>query len=94
MKVDAAENVRNKCNLEFVAREYDPDSKWRKPRFFQGREAIMKELWCYTENRISLRFEYEWNNAVNPIQSTRTHSNEHWVFDDNGLMRLGRSAKN
>ena len=70
--------------------------------FFNGREAIieflrrkwskeldyrlMKELWCYTGNRISVRFEYEWRDADNPTQWMRTHGNEHWEFDYDGLM--------
>ena len=46
----------------------------------------MKELWCYTGNRISVRFEYEWRDADNPIQWLRTRGNEHWEFDYVGLM--------
>ena len=46
----------------------------------------MKELWCYTGNRISVRFEYEWRDADNPTQWMRTHGNEHWEFDYDGLM--------
>jgi len=46
----------------------------------------MKELWCYTGNRISVRFEYEWRDAGNPTQWMRTHGNEHWEFDYDGLM--------
>jgi uncharacterized protein len=46
---------------------------------------LMKELWCFTENRISVRFEYEWHDADG--QWYRTHGNEHWEFDDEGLMR-------
>ena len=73
-----------------------------RAEFFSGREAIieflrrkwskeldyrlMKELWCYTGNRISVRFEYEWRDADNPIQWLRTHGNEHWEFDYDGLM--------
>ena len=73
-----------------------------RAEFFSGREAIiefltrkwskeldyrlMKELWCYTGNRISVRFEYEWRDADNPIQWMRTHGNEHWEFDYDGLM--------
>ena len=45
----------------------------------------MKELWCYTDNRISVRFEYEWQDA-DTGQWMRTHGNEHWEFDENGLM--------
>ena len=69
--------------------------------FFQGREAIqeflsskwkkelhyklMKELWAYTDNRISVRFEYEWQHAETG-QWNRTHGNEHWEFDEDGYM--------
>lgn len=74
-----------------------------RTEFFSGREAIkaflnrkwqkeldyklMKELWCYSDNRISVRFEYEWRDADNPDQWYRTHGNEHWEFDEQGLMR-------
>jgi nuclear transport factor 2 (NTF2) superfamily protein len=73
-----------------------------RAEFFSGREAIiefltrkwskeldyrlMKELWCYTGIRISVCFEYEWRDADNPIQWLRTHGNEHWEFDYDGLM--------
>ena len=68
--------------------------------FFNGREAIveflkrkwtkeidyhlMKELWCFTKNRISVRFEYEWHNQSG--QWFRSYGNELWEFDENGLM--------
>ena len=54
----------------------------------------MKELWCYTGNRISVHFEYEWRDADNPGQWMRTHGNEHWEFDDNGLMRIRDMSAN
>ncbi len=73
-----------------------------RDEIFQGREAIeeflnrkwsvelhyrlMKELWAYTDNRISVRFEYEWQHAKTG-QWYRTHGNEHWEFDDDGYMR-------
>ncbi|MGI9543474.1 MAG: nuclear transport factor 2 family protein [Cyclobacteriaceae bacterium] len=73
-----------------------------RDEFFSGREAIvaflkrkwakelhyrlMKELWAYTENRISVRFEYEWQDADTGLWF-RTHGNEHWEFDHAGLMR-------
>ena len=73
-----------------------------RDQFFQGREAIknflsskwkrelhyrlMKELWAYTGNRISVRFEYEWQHAESG-QWYRTHGNEHWEFADDGLMQ-------
>ena len=72
-----------------------------RDEFFTGREAIiefltrkwaielhyrlMKELWAYTDNRISVRFEYEWQHARTG-QWYRTHGNEHWEFDPEGYM--------
>ncbi len=57
--------------------------KWKKELDYR----LMKELWCYNDNRISVRFEYEWRDADHPDQWYRTHGNEHWEFDDEGLMR-------
>ncbi|MBM7584638.1 nuclear transport factor 2 (NTF2) superfamily protein [Bacillus pakistanensis] len=102
-KVKAAEDAWNTKDPEIVAQAYTLDSQWRnRTEFFYGREAIkeflrrkwakeldyylMKELWCHTENRISVRFEYEWRDAETD-QWMRTHGNEHWEFDDNGLMK-------
>jgi len=72
-----------------------------RDEFFTGREAIkefltrkwakeldyklMKELWAFTGNRISVRFEYEYHDVAG--QWYRAHGNEHWEFDDNGFMR-------
>ena len=47
-------------------------------------DRLMKELWAFTGNRISVRFEYEWHDATD--QWFRTHGNEHWEFDEQGLM--------
>ena len=101
-KVKAAEDAWNSQDPERVALAYTEDSVWRnRDEFFTGREAIkefltrkwaseldyrlMKELWAYTGNRISVRFEYEWRDENN--QWFRTHGNEHWEFDEEGLMR-------
>jgi len=46
---------------------------------------LMKELSVFTENRISVRFEYEWHNEQG--RWFRSHGNEHWEFDEHGLMR-------
>jgi nuclear transport factor 2 (NTF2) superfamily protein len=72
-----------------------------RDEFFKGREEIiaflkrkwareldyrlMKELWCYQGNRISVRFEYESHDQDG--QWWRSHGNEHWEFDDEGYMR-------
>ena len=101
-KVQAAEDAWNSRDPEVVAKAYTEDSDWRnRDEFFTGREAIrefltrkwakeldyklMKELWAYSGNHISVRFEYEWHDASG--QWYRTHGNEHWEFDENGLMR-------
>ena len=102
-KVQAAEDAWNTRNPRTVARAYSMDSQWRnRDEFFTGREAIeafltrkwarelhyrlKKELWAFTGNRISVRFEYEWQDATSG-QWFRTHGNEHWEFNDDGLMR-------
>lgn len=102
-KVQAAEDAWNTRDPEIVARAYTEDSERRnRAEFFSGRDAIRqflrrkwaketgyklkKELWAYTDDRISVRFEYEWLDA-DANQWYRTHGNEHWEFDDSGLMR-------
>lgn len=68
--------------------------------FFRGREAIRaflarkrakeldyrlrKELWGFRDNRIAVRFEYEWHDAEG--QWYRPYGNELWEFDARGLM--------
>jgi nuclear transport factor 2 (NTF2) superfamily protein len=101
-KVQAAEDAWNTRDPERVALAYTVDSEWRnRNEFFVGREAIVeflrrkwareldyrlhKELWCFHDNRISVRFEYESRDADG--QWWRSHGNEHWEFDENGLMR-------
>ena len=77
--------------------------------FFVGREEIRKflankwdhelhyklkkYLWSYTDNRISVRFEYEWQNAKTK-KWMRTHGNEHWEFDTEGKMRVRDMSAN
>ena len=101
-KVQAAQDGWNSKDPERVAQAYTVDTKWRNmDQFFTGRKAVkefltgkwekelnyilMKELWAYTDNRISVRFEYEWRDA-DTGQWNRTHGNEHWEFDEEGLM--------
>lgn len=46
---------------------------------------LKKELWAFRENRIAVRFEYEFRNAGG--QWFRANGNENWEFDENGLMQ-------
>jgi hypothetical protein len=101
-KVQAAEDAWNSCDPARVSLAYTEDSDWRnRGEFFQGRDEIRrflerkwareqdyrlhKELWCFTGNRISVRFEYESRDPDG--QWWRSHGNEHWEFDEHGLMR-------
>lgn len=69
--------------------------------FLKGREAIIdfltekwsreldyrlvKELWAFTDNRIAVRFAYEWRNDND--QWFRSYGNENWEFAEDGLMQ-------
>lgn len=45
---------------------------------------LKKELWAFKDNRIAVRFEYEYQNQDG--QWFRAYGNENWEFDANGLM--------
>lgn len=45
---------------------------------------LKKELWAFTDNRIAVRFEYEWHDDSGAW--FRSHGNENWEFAENGLM--------
>jgi nuclear transport factor 2 (NTF2) superfamily protein len=55
--------------------------KWEKELDYK----LKKELWGFRENRMAVRFEYEWHDAAG--QWYRSYGNELWEFDDNGLMQ-------
>jgi nuclear transport factor 2 (NTF2) superfamily protein len=73
-----------------------------RAEFLQGRQAIqafltrrwlreldyrlIKELWAFREDRIAVRFAYEWHDDSG--QWFRSYGNENWEFDGDGLMRL------
>ncbi len=73
-----------------------------RAEFLQGREAIeaflelkwqreldyrlIKELWGFRENRMAVRFAYEWHDSDG--QWFRSYGNENWEFSEQGLMRL------
>ncbi|REE23098.1 hypothetical protein B0G71_6333 [Paraburkholderia sp. BL27I4N3] len=45
---------------------------------------LIKELWAFTDNRIAVRFAYEWHDDSN--NWFRSYGNENWEFDEHGLM--------
>lgn len=56
-------------------------NKWEKELDYK----LKKELWGFKENRMAVRFEYEWHDVTG--QWYRSYGNELWEFDENGLMR-------
>jgi len=53
---------------------------------------LVKALWAFTDNRIAVRFQYEWHDAVG--QWHRSYGNELWEFDEQGLMRRREASIN
>ena len=108
-KARLAENAWNTREPARVAQAYTPDSSWRnRAEFIVGREAIeqllqrkwrkeceyrlIKEVWAFTGARISVRFAYEWHDEGG--QWFRSHGNEQWEFDEEGLMRRREASIN
>lgn len=55
--------------------------KWQKELHYK----LKKELWGFRENRMAVRFEYEYQDQDG--QWFRAYGNENWEFDENGLMQ-------
>jgi nuclear transport factor 2 (NTF2) superfamily protein len=101
LKVRRAEDAWNSRDPARIALAYTPASRWRnRSDFLTGRPAIIafltakwqreldyrliKELWAHDSDRIAVRFVYEWRDATD--QWWRSHGNENWLFDTDGLM--------
>ena len=54
--------------------------------------VLRKDLWTFGENRIAVRFQYEWHDAAG--QWWRSYGNENWEFADDGLMRRREASIN
>jgi nuclear transport factor 2 (NTF2) superfamily protein len=54
--------------------------KWQREQEYR----LIKSLWAFTEDRIAVRFAYEWHDAEG--RWFRSHGNENWRFDPGGLM--------
>lgn len=62
--------------------------KWEREQDYR----LIKELWAFTDNRLSVRFQYEYHDVNG--NWFRAHGNEQWEFDDNGLMRRREASIN
>lgn len=56
-------------------------NKWEKELEYK----LKKELWSFTDNKIGVRFEYEFHDLNG--QWFRAYGNEMWEFDENGYMK-------
>ena len=75
--LDGREEIR-----AFLTRKWERELDYR----------LTKSLWSFTDNRISVRFQYEYHDAHG--QWFRAYGNELWEFDDQGLMRRREASIN
>jgi nuclear transport factor 2 (NTF2) superfamily protein len=68
--------------VEFLKRKWERELDYR----------LIKELWAFHENRIAVRFQYEWHDDSGDWY--RAHGNEQWEFDEHGLMRRREASIN
>jgi nuclear transport factor 2 (NTF2) superfamily protein len=66
--------VGREAVVEFLTRKWNRELDYR----------LIKELWTFGENRIAVRFAYEWHDDAG--QWYRSYGNENWEFAENGLM--------
>jgi nuclear transport factor 2 (NTF2) superfamily protein len=62
--------------------------KWERERDY----ALRKSLWAFTDDRIAVRFQYEWRDHGG--QWWRSYGNENWEFDAEGYMRRREASIN
>ncbi len=63
-------------------------AKWQREHDYR----LAKQLWTYSDDRIAVRFAYEWHDAEG--RWFRSYGNENWEFDAHGLMRLRLASIN
>jgi nuclear transport factor 2 (NTF2) superfamily protein len=68
--------------VEFMTRKYAKELDYR----------LIKEVWAWAENRIAVRFQYEFHDEAG--QWWRAYGNENWEFDEHGLMRWRQASIN
>lgn len=66
--------VGREAIVKFLRRKWERELDYR----------LIKELWAYQDNRIAVRFAYEWHDDSG--NWFRAYGNENWEFDDHGLM--------
>lgn len=64
------------------------ERKWARELDYR----LIKELWAFGEDRIAVRFAYEWHDDAG--QWYRSYGNENWQFDAHGLMAVRHASIN
>ncbi|HEY6773264.1 MAG TPA: nuclear transport factor 2 family protein [Oxalicibacterium sp.] len=78
-----AEFINNRDEAQaFLAR------KWAKELDYR----LIKELWAFTDNRIAVRYAYEWHDDAG--NWFRSYGNENWEFGEDGLMKVRHACIN
>jgi nuclear transport factor 2 (NTF2) superfamily protein len=78
-----AEFVRGRPAIEaFLTRKWQRELDYR----------LIKEVWAFADNRIAVRFAYEWHDDSG--QWFRSYGNENWEFDAEGLMAVRHASIN
>lgn len=62
--------------------------KWTREQDYR----LIKEVWAFGDNRIAVRFAYEWHDDKG--QWYRSYGNENWDFNANGLMQVRHASIN
>lgn len=68
--------------LQFLNRKWSKELEYR----------LIKEIWAFTDNRIAVRYAYEWHDDSG--NWFRSYGNENWEFDANGLMTHRHASLN
>ena len=68
--------------VEFLKRKWEKELDYR----------LIKEIWAHSENRIAVRFVYEWHDCEGHWY--RSHGNENWQFDQLGYMQARHASIN
>lgn len=68
--------------VEFLTRKWAKELEYR----------LIKELWAFSDDRIAVRFAYEWHNEEGAW--FRSYGNENWEFDASGLMQTRHASIN
>jgi uncharacterized protein len=86
------EDSRWRNRADFLQGRADIVSFLTKKWIREQQYRLIKEIWAHDDNRIAVRFAYEWHDDSG--NWFRSYGNENWEFDENGLMRARHASIN